>query len=68
MDSDLSRAEWRNSSYSNGGGNCVEIRTTESGAVTVRDSKDPDGPRLVFNRDEWQSFVAGVRVGKFDLS
>jgi len=60
---------WRKSSYSgaNGGG-CVEIGQFPASAVGVRDSKDPDGPRLVFTPDEWQAFVAGVKTGEFDLS
>jgi hypothetical protein len=37
---------WRKSSYSNGmGGECVELAALP-GRIFVRDSKDPDGPRL----------------------
>jgi hypothetical protein len=65
---DLSRIEWRAASYSaNGGGNCVEIGTVGRGAVGIRDSKDPDGPRLMFPLQEWQAFVAGVKAGEFGL-
>jgi len=32
----------------------------------MRDSKDPDGPKLVFTPAEWAAFVAGVRDGEFD--
>jgi hypothetical protein len=34
--------------------------------VAVRDSKNPDGSRLIFSHDEWRAFVAGVRAGEFD--
>jgi hypothetical protein len=27
---------------------------------SVRDSKDPDGPILIFTPDEWDAFVNGV--------
>jgi len=37
-------------------------------AVAVRDSKDPDGPRLLVAPDEWRAFVAGVKAGEFGLS
>ena len=38
---------WRKSSYSgNGGGNCVEVASNLPDGVAVRDSKNPDGPRL----------------------
>ncbi len=66
---DLSRAKWRKASYSTGnGGNCVEVARNLPGAVAVRDSKDPQGPALVFTPDEWRTFTAGVRGGDFDLS
>ena len=65
---DLTRAQWRKSSYSNGnGGACVEVAQNLPGAVAVRDSKDPDGPKLAFAPDEWRAFTARVRAGDFDL-
>ena len=66
---DLSRAEWRKSSWSGGnGGDCVEVARNLSGAVAVRDSKDPDGPKLTFTPDEWVAFTAGIKTGEFDLA
>jgi len=65
---DLTSARWRKSSYSGTtGGNCVEVAQNLPGAVAVRDSKDPDGPKLAFGPDEWLAFTAGVRAGEFDL-
>ena len=59
---------WRKSSYSgNGGGSCVEVGTGLPGKVAVRDSKNPDGPVLGFGPEDWSAFVAGVRLGEFDL-
>ena len=58
---------WRKSSYSgNGGGNCVEVARDLPGIVAVRDSKDPDGPRLTFAPADWQSFTASVRACQHD--
>jgi Domain of unknown function (DUF397) len=66
---DLSRAEWRKASKSSGnGGNCVEVARNLPGIVAVRDSKDPDGPRLAFSPDDWRSFTASVKAGRFDLA
>jgi hypothetical protein len=55
---------WAKSSYSDpNGGNCVEARRLGSGAVQVRDSKNPDGPELSFSDDCWQEFVASAQGG-----
>jgi hypothetical protein len=64
---DLTRAIWRKSSYSGtNGGNCVEVARNLPGIVTVRDSKNPEGPVLVFTPSEWAAFVAGAHDGEFD--
>jgi hypothetical protein len=79
-DLDLSRAAWRESTYSNNGGNCVEVATVwrtstysnNGGAcvevarsgpelVAVRDSKNPDGPKLAFTPAAWQAFTSSVK-------
>ncbi|MBP0451608.1 DUF397 domain-containing protein [Kitasatospora sp. RG8] len=65
MHVDLLGAKWRKSSYSNGGGGCIEVADGFSGAVPVRDSKDPEGPALVFPAGAWQAFVTAVRAGEF---
>ena len=66
-DTDLSRAVWRKSSYSGGnGGQCVEVATNLPGLVAIRDSKHPDGAKLIFTPDEWAAFVSGVRDGEFE--
>jgi hypothetical protein len=66
MQHHLSRAEWRKSSYSGNTGNCVEVATNVPGIVAVRDSKDPNGPRLVFTRNAWRTFAleAGQTAGR----
>jgi hypothetical protein len=69
MTIDMSRAVWAKSSHSGGnGGQCVEVASNLPGFVAVRDSKDPDGPKLIFTPDEWRAFAAGIRGGEFDLS
>ncbi len=70
----MMHSEWHRSSHCESG-NCVEVswrKSTQSGAdgcvevadasgsVLVRDSKDPDGPVLVFTEAEWRAFVDGI--------
>jgi len=64
---DLAGAAWKKSSRSSGNGQCVEWAPL-SGAVAVRDSKDPTGPVLIFTPDEWAAFVGGAKDGEFDLA
>ncbi|MBB6415126.1 DUF397 domain-containing protein [Streptomyces sp. AK010] len=59
---DLTTATWRKSSYSDGGGtNCPEAADAHPGTVPVRDSKNPDGPILVFGATSWTSFLTQVK-------
>ena len=64
---DLSSAPWRKSSHSgNDGGDCIEAAPGFiPGAVPVRDSKDPQGPALVFDTDAFTAFVTAVKAGEF---
>ncbi|MFI6158285.1 DUF397 domain-containing protein [Kitasatospora sp. NPDC051170] len=61
----MTEPAWFKSSYSDNGGACVEVAANLTSAVPVRDSKDPEGPALIFPTDSWQSFVAAVQAGEF---
>jgi Domain of unknown function (DUF397) len=41
------------------GGQRVEVACSLPGVVAVRDSKDPDGAKLVFTHEQWAAFTAG---------
>ena len=58
---DVSGADWRKSSHS-AENNCVEVAFFDGARrVAVRDSKDRQGPMLVFTAAEWRDFLDRVR-------
>ncbi|MEU8921855.1 DUF397 domain-containing protein [Kitasatospora sp. NPDC048545] len=69
MRNELDTASWRKSSYSGpDGGDCIEVAPGFlPGAVPVRDSKDPDGPSLIFPTAAWSSFITAIRDGQFPV-
>ncbi|MFB4305204.1 DUF397 domain-containing protein [Actinomadura sp. GTD37] len=64
---DLSAVKWRKASRSgHEGGDCVEVANVPQ-VVAVRDSKDPDGPKLAFTTAEWRAFARRITSGIHDL-
>jgi hypothetical protein len=58
---------WRKSTMSSAGDNCVEVAFATDGHVGVRDSKEQGlGPVLEFTPSEWDAFLDGVEKGEFD--
>jgi len=65
---ETSTVTWRKSSHSGTtGGECVEVASVAP-AVAVRDSKDPDGPKLTFTAVAWRAFAGRAKLGEHDLS
>jgi hypothetical protein len=62
----LADAQWRKSSYSDAGNNCVEVARV-AGGCAVRDSKNPDGGHMIFSADAWAAFVTEVKRGRYDM-
>ena len=62
---DLSRAAWRKSTRSSTNG-CVEVGLVDD-QIAVRDSKDREGPVLIFTAHEWEAFLGGAQDGEFEL-
>jgi hypothetical protein len=65
---DLTRAVWRKAARSGNAGNCVEVAQNLPGVIAVRDSKDPDGLKLVVTPAAWHAFTTQIRAHALDLS
>jgi hypothetical protein len=63
---DLAGVRWRKSGRSSAQGNCVELAQLPDQGVAVRNSRDPEGPALLFTDAELEAFLGGVKDGDFD--
>ncbi|MGQ7750794.1 DUF397 domain-containing protein [Streptomyces sp. WC2508] len=54
---------WWKSSRSAAQSDCVECGVVDAGSVAVRDSKVPNGPALIFDRDALSAMVDAVAGG-----
>lgn len=58
---------WQKSHRSNPSGNCVELAHLPGDAgIAVRNSRDPEGPALIYTPAEIAAFIQGARDGDFD--
>ena len=58
---------WHKSRRSNPSGNCVEVaQLPDRAGIAVRNSRDPDGPALIYTLEEIAAFIHGARDGDFD--
>lgn len=64
-DSERASLVWRKAQLSTTNGSCVEAASVV-GKIALRDSKDPNGPVLVYTPAEWDAFLDGARKGEFD--
>ena len=56
---------WLKAHSSSANGACIEIASA-TGNIAIRDSKDPNGPILVYTQSEFSAFLEGARKGEFD--
>jgi Domain of unknown function (DUF397) len=56
---------WHKAQRSTNNGQCIEVASAV-GKIAIRDSKDPDGPILVYTPAEFSAFLEGARNGEFD--
>ncbi|MFS8197192.1 DUF397 domain-containing protein [Streptomyces sp. CWNU-52B] len=56
----MNEFDFAKSSYSNTGGECVEVARNVPDTVAIRDSKKPDGPILRLASTTWAEFTASL--------
>jgi hypothetical protein len=65
---DLSQANWRKASRSNGANTgCVEVAGNLPDLTAVRDSKRPEGGALLLTRTAFATFLNDVKAGRYDI-
>ncbi|URM97398.1 DUF397 domain-containing protein [Actinomadura madurae] len=64
---DLSRARWRKASRSSASGSdCVELASAR-GVIAIRDSKNPEGPKLLLDHHAWRELIGRLRSNDCEL-
>lgn len=63
---ELAGVSWRKSSISNSQGACVELARLGADEFAVRNSRNPEGPALIYTRAEIAALFEGVKRGEFD--
>jgi hypothetical protein len=57
---------WRKSQRSNSQGACVEIARIGAETIAMRNSRDPQGPALIYRRETIAALIERLRAGDFD--
>ncbi|GGZ25599.1 hypothetical protein GCM10010387_18940 [Streptomyces inusitatus] len=60
---DIPESAWKKAAASAGESDCVEVANcayTPRKGIAVRDSKNPQGPILLFRQESFSAFVSGV--------
>ncbi|MET9903329.1 DUF397 domain-containing protein [Streptomyces sp. NPDC006446] len=64
---DLGTEGWHKPWSGTNGGSCVEAKLLPDGSVALRQSRDPEGPALIYSREEMIAFIEGAKSGQADF-
>lgn len=63
---ELIGARWQKSPASSPQGNCVELARVHGDYIAMRNSRHPDGPALIFTKDQVRDLIDSLKRGVFD--
>ncbi|MFJ2770521.1 DUF397 domain-containing protein [Streptomyces sp. NPDC087300] len=66
MSAGLIPGQWIKSRKSEANGTCIEAVGLPGGGVALRNSRDANGPALVYTVEEFDAFLDGAKKGEFD--
>jgi Domain of unknown function (DUF397) len=62
----LPGAAWQKSKRSQSNGDCVELARLSEDSIAMRNSRDPEGPALLYTQAEITAMILGAKDGDFD--
>ncbi|MGW0572955.1 DUF397 domain-containing protein [Streptomyces tauricus] len=65
--SDLGTEGWRKPWSGSNNGNCVEAKTLDGERVALRQSRDPNGPALIYPAFALAEFIKAAKSGEADF-
>ncbi|MEV5730773.1 DUF397 domain-containing protein [Streptomyces pharetrae] len=61
----IAGARWQKARASDAKNDCIEVARLSENEYAVRNSRFPDGPALIYTKDEFDAFIDGVGKGEF---
>jgi hypothetical protein len=62
----LIEVAWTASKHGDAQAACAELAALPGGSIAMRNSRDGDGPALIYTEAEIAAFIAGAKDGEFD--
>jgi hypothetical protein len=64
--SGLTEATWVAPGHGEPADASAEMAALSGGSIAMRNSRDPEGPALIYTHAEIEAFIAGAKGGEFD--
>ncbi|MGM9335979.1 DUF397 domain-containing protein [Streptomyces murinus] len=61
----ITDARWQKARASDAKNDCIEVARLSESEYAFRNSRFPDGPALIYTKDEFEAFLDGAGKGEF---